>query len=65
MNAKLLSLIAGCAIGVSALPLHADPLKAGSPLPAEFKVEGWLQGDAVKPADLKGKVTVIEAWAFW
>lgn len=65
MNVNLLSLIAGCAFGVSALSVHAEPLKAGSPLPTEFKVDGWLQGDAVKPADLKGKVAVIEAWAFW
>lgn len=36
----------------------------GKPFP-ELTVEGWLNGPGPTTADLKGKLCVIEAWAFW
>lgn len=28
-------------------------------------VSGWLNGQGPKPSDLKGKVTVVDGWAYW
>jgi hypothetical protein len=59
-------MLAGATLfGAAAGSVSAAPLAPGSPLPAEFKVEGWILGGPVAPAGLKGKVVVVEAWAFW
>ena len=39
-------------------------LAVGNPLPPITAV-GWMNGDAPEPGALKGKVLVIEAWAYW
>lgn len=31
----------------------------------EIKAAGWLNGSAPSPEDLKGKVIVLDAWAYW
>lgn len=31
----------------------------------EIQADGWLNGPGPTPADLKGKVIVVDAWAFW
>lgn len=36
----------------------------GHPAP-ELQVTGWLNGSAVKLADLKGKIVVLDFWATW
>ena len=36
----------------------------GKPAPALIEVMGW-KGDAVKLADLKGKVVLLEFWGYW
>ena len=36
----------------------------GKPAPALADVKGW-KGDAVKLADLKGKVVLLEFWGYW
>jgi thiol-disulfide isomerase/thioredoxin len=36
----------------------------GSPMP-ELVVEGWLNGPGPTNEELKGKIVVIDAWAYW
>lgn len=31
----------------------------------EIRADGWLNGPGPTPEDLKGKVIVVDAWAFW
>lgn len=38
--------------------------KSGQLAP-EIRAAGWFNGSAPKPADLKGRVVVIDAWASW
>ena len=60
--------IALLALGLGAMSvLRAEdegPLGAGKEAP-ELKADGWLNGAAPKPEDLKGKVVVIDFFAFW
>lgn len=39
-------------------------LNIGQPMP-KIEVEGWLNGPGPDTEQLKGKVVVIEAWAWW
>jgi thiol-disulfide isomerase/thioredoxin len=43
---------------------HRGGLPAGTPFP-EIYVHGWLNGPGPKPENLKGKVLVVDAWAYW
>ena len=51
----LMALFAGCA------PRALSP---GSPMP-ELQVAGWTNGAAPVPAELEGKVLVLEVFATW
>ena len=46
----------------SARAAHAE--LEGKPMPAFEHLSGWING-AIKPADLKGKVVVIDFYATW
>lgn len=39
-------------------------LGPGSPMPS-IQAAGWINGTAPSPESLKGKVLVIDAWAYW
>lgn len=44
--------------------VHRGGLAVGNPFP-EIYVHGWLNGPGPKPEDLKGKIYVVDAWAYW
>jgi thiol-disulfide isomerase/thioredoxin len=39
-------------------------LGPGSPMPS-IQAAGWINGSAPSPESLKGKVLVVDAWAYW
>ncbi len=41
----------------------AEPLAPGAAAP-EIKAGGWLNGEAPKADDLKGKILVVDFWAY-
>ncbi len=62
-------LIAACALGALFLLLRAHwtpngGRAVGTPFPP-FKAQGWLNGQAPTPNELRGKILVVDAWASW
>jgi hypothetical protein len=43
------------------MPLADEPLPPGEPLPP-LVAEGWINGP---PPSLRGRVVVLEVWAYW
>jgi thiol-disulfide isomerase/thioredoxin len=76
-NSKGVLLMAACvaaaAIGL-ALIIHSEEkgallpsrggLAPGNPMPP-IHAAGWLNGSGPTPESIKGKVLVVDAWAFW
>lgn len=63
-------LVGATAIGFALLlkqsmpPDKRESSRIGMMFP-ELKVIGWLNGPGPKPDSLKGKVLVVDAWAYW
>ena len=52
-----------CLMLVAVMAMQAQELKVGDALP-KFELKSSVNGD-VKPADLKGKVVLLNFWATW
>jgi thiol-disulfide isomerase/thioredoxin len=44
--------------------LGTDAASLGKPFPP-IEAEGWINGDAPTPEALRGRVLVVDAWAYW
>jgi thiol-disulfide isomerase/thioredoxin len=48
------------------LPVRVTPDRlAGKPAPGLRQIKGWKNGGAVKVADLRGKVVLLDFWGYW
>jgi thiol-disulfide isomerase/thioredoxin len=45
-------------------PPMAPSAQLGKPFPV-IEADGWINGPGPNPEDLKGKVFVVDAWAYW
>ena len=57
----VLLIVAVSALALSLLIRGPSPVRKAP----EIRVEGWLNGPGPTPAELHGKVIVLDAWAFW
>jgi len=64
LAALLLAGLSGCDAGPKKRPSSYAGLPLGASLPA-LEAVGWVNGEAPTAEDLKGKVVVVDAWAYW
>lgn len=64
---NLVLLVVGVAACMLAIVIRSSSQpKILEPTPApEFHVEGWLNGPGPTIEEMKGKVIVVDAWAYW